>query len=84
MPGQGKGDADWKICRSQLAGPYPSHVRELLASRYPIAMYEEGLARGESSWGHGGYVVVPELAAGVAQRASRRPEIVEGSSWSGF
>lgn len=73
------GDDGLKMCRSLLAGEYPSHVRELLASRYPIAMYETGLSANESSFGHGGFVLFSELSAGVTYRSSRRPDIIRES-----
>lgn len=68
-----------KLCRALLKGRYPSHVRELLLSRYPISMYEAGLDENSSAYGHGGYVLIPELPAGVTARASRRPDLLEES-----
>lgn len=67
------------MCRSLLGGRYPSPVRELLRSRYPIGMYETGLVDNATAWGHGGYVLFSELPAGVAHRSSRRPELAEES-----
>jgi sulfite reductase alpha subunit len=54
-------------------------VRELVASKFPIAMYEAGLADGTPAWGHGGFLLLDDLAAGVTYRASRRPDLVSES-----
>lgn len=72
---------DFPLCRQLMVGLSPSHVRELVKSNYPLAMYEAGLAEGESAYGHGGYIIVPELPAGVAVRNSRRPDIIQESSY---
>lgn len=68
-----------KMCRALLGGKYPSHVRELLASKYPIAMYESALETNQSSFGHGGFVLFDELPAGVTYRRSRRPDLLAES-----
>lgn len=72
---------DFTLCRQLMAGLSPSHVREMVNSNYPLVMYEAGLAAGESAFGHGGYISIPELPAGVAVRNSRRPEIIQESSY---
>lgn len=72
---------DFPLCRQLMAGLSPSHVREMVNSSYPLAMYESGLAAGESAYGHGGYISIPELPAGVAVRNSRRPDIIQESSY---
>lgn len=63
------------ICDCLAEGPYPSHVRELQESSYPLRMLEEGLRHNRTQWGMGGYVSVPPLLAGVAVIGSNRPEI---------
>lgn len=63
------------LCRSLQDGRYPSHVCELRATRYPIGMYEAGLQENRSAFGHGGFVLMDELAAGVTYRASRRQDL---------
>lgn len=74
-------EPDRSLCTRLLAGPSPSHARELAQSRYPLAMYTEGLAHGKPAYGHGGYISIPELPAGVAIRKSCRPDIIEESAY---
>lgn len=74
-------DSGGLVCTQLRAGPSPSHVRELDQSRYPLAMYEEGLVQGEPAYGHGGYISIAELPAGVAIRSSCRPDIIEESAY---
>ncbi|KYH32391.1 hypothetical protein [Neomoorella mulderi] len=78
MPGDSK---EFPLCHELMKGRSPSHVRELSNSRYPLAMYEHGLATGETAYGHGGYISIPELPSGVAVRNSCRPEIIEESAY---
>ncbi|MDK2816918.1 MAG: dissimilatory sulfite reductase alpha subunit [Moorella sp. (in: firmicutes)] len=72
---------EFPFCRQLLNGCSPSHVRELSNSHYPLAMYEHGLATGESAFGHGGYINIPELPSGVGVRNSSRPDIIEESAY---
>ena len=58
-----------------MEGPYPSHVRELLQSGFPLPMLEDGLRQNRTQWGTGGYVSVPPLLSGVSVIGSNRPEI---------
>ncbi len=72
---------EYPFCRRLIQGPSPSFIRELAASRYPLAMYEKGLEQGASAYGHGGYISIPELPAGVAVRSSCYPEIIDESAY---
>ncbi len=63
------------LCDRLSDGPYPSHVRELRESRFPLRMVEEGLLRNRTQWSTGGYISVPPLLAGIAVTGSSRPEI---------
>lgn len=63
------------LCDRLSQGPYPSHVRELRKSSYPLRMLEEGLRANRTQWGAGGYVSVPPLLSGVSIIGSSRPEI---------
>lgn len=56
-------------------GPYPSYVKELKNSRFPLLLYEEALRLKETQTSAGGYVSLPGVAAGVLARATKRPEI---------
>ncbi|MGI9951738.1 hypothetical protein V3F56_05175 [Moorellaceae bacterium AZ2] len=67
------------LCRQLLEGKYPSHVKELAATSYPLAMYEAGLKEGSSAFGGGGYISIPEIPAGASTRASRYPHLLEES-----
>lgn len=67
------------MCASLTGGRYPSHVRELQASRYPLAMYEAGLADNCSAFGQGGSLLLDDLASGVSYRESRRPDLAAES-----
>lgn len=67
------------FCSRLLEGPYPSHVKELASSRYPLGIYETGLKEGSSAFGPGGYLSIPELPAGASLRVSRYPELWEES-----
>lgn len=67
------------FCSQLSRGKYPSHVKELAATRYPLEMYETGLKENESAFGHGGYICIPELPAGASVRASRHPELLDES-----
>lgn len=75
MPGTRSGGTDNQHCRALLEGRYPSHVRELLATRFPVAMYEAGLAAGQPAFGPGGFLLTGDLAAGVTYKTSRRPDL---------
>lgn len=68
------------FCKQLEKGPYPSHVRELRNSHYPIAMLEAGLEANKTQWGAGGYVAIPELPSGISNRTSLRPEITQEST----
>jgi len=72
---------EFPLCRQLASGPSPSHVRELVGSRYPLAMYEKGLEQGEPAYGHGGYISIPELPSGVAVRSSCYPELFAESAY---
>lgn len=63
------------LCDRLVEGPYPSHVRELRQSGFPLRMLEDGLRQNRTQWGTGGYVSVPPLLAGVSVIGSNRPEI---------
>ncbi len=56
---------------------YPSYVKELKRSRFPLLLYEEALKHRETQTSAGGYVSVPGVAAGVLARATKRPEITK-------
>ncbi len=60
-------------------GPWPSHAKELLKTRYPVMMYEEAMRQGLTQWGHGGMSSVPGLGSGAIARKSRRPDIIKHS-----
>ena len=69
------------FCDELGRGPWPSHVRELRRTRYHMQMYEEALRLRQTQWGFGGYVSLPGVAAGLAVRASARPEIAKGANF---
>ncbi|MHB1161434.1 MAG: hypothetical protein ACYC3V_14045 [Chloroflexota bacterium] len=71
----GEREGGTPLCDRLEGGPYPSHVRELRQSGFPLRMLEDGLRRNTTQWGAGGYVSVPPLLAGVSVIASGRPEI---------
>lgn len=71
-----EGEEGTPLCDRLEEGPYPSHVRELRESRFPLRMLEEGLRLNRTQWDTGGYVSVPPLLSGVSVIGSRRPEIV--------
>lgn len=60
-------------------GPWPSHAKELMRTRYPVMMYEEAMREKYTQWGHGGMSSVPGLGSGAIARKSRRPEIISHS-----
>ena len=60
-------------------GPWPSHAKELLKTRYPVMMYEEAMRLRMTQWGHGGMSSVPGLGSGAIARKSRRPDIISHS-----
>ncbi len=59
------------------SGKYPSYVKELKDSKFPLLLYEEALRLKETQTSAGGYVSIPGVAAGVLARATKRPEIVK-------
>jgi sulfite reductase alpha subunit len=61
-------------------GPWPSHVRELAETRYPLAIYEEALRRKQTMWTSGGYISAPGVPSGIIGRKSKRPDIIKESS----
>ncbi len=63
------------LCDRLAEGPYPSHVRELRQSDFPLQMLENGLRQNRTQWRTGGYVSVPPLLAGVSVIGSNCPEI---------
>ncbi len=63
------------LCERLAQGPYPSHVRELQQSGFPLQMLEDGLRLNQTQWGTGGYISVPPLLAGVTVIGSNRPEL---------
>ncbi|MBE3581144.1 MAG: hypothetical protein IMW96_05845 [Thermoanaerobacteraceae bacterium] len=69
------------LCRLLLEGKYPSHVRELAATGYPLALYEAGLKDGFPAFEGGGYVSIPEIPAGASTRSSRYPDLLEDSTF---
>jgi len=72
---EGEQETRTPLCDRLMDGPYPSHVRQLRQSGYPLQMLEEGLRLNRTQWEMGGYVSVPPLLAGVSVIASSRPEI---------
>ncbi|MCG0277715.1 MAG: hypothetical protein L5656_04175 [Thermanaeromonas sp.] len=68
-------EKELSFCSRLLNGPYPSHVKELASSRYPLEIYEAGLKEGASAFGPGGYLSIPELPSGTSLRLSRYPEV---------
>jgi len=72
---QGEQADQMRLCDRLSAGPYPSLVRELRQSRFPVRMLEEGLLLNRTQWSTGGYISVPPLLAGIAVTGSARPEI---------
>ena len=64
-----------QLCNRLSEGPYPSHVRELSESRFPLQMLEDGLRLSRTQWSTGGYISVPPLLAGIAVTGSSRPDI---------
>jgi sulfite reductase alpha subunit len=61
-------------------GPYPSYVRELIDSRYPVEMLRAGIKANGTQWGPGGYVTIPELPSGLTNRVSLRSDITVEST----
>lgn len=51
-------------------GPWPSHVKELRKTRYPLHIYGVGLVARKSPWGPGA-VTVKYVNTGVLSRWSR-------------
>jgi hypothetical protein len=67
---------DTPIMDKLEGGKYPSYVKELKETKFPLLLYEEALRLKETQTSAGGYVSIPGVAAGVLARATKRLEIV--------
>ncbi|MFQ5815226.1 MAG: hypothetical protein ACE5G7_01880 [Candidatus Hydrothermarchaeaceae archaeon] len=61
-------------------GPWPSHIKELERTKYPLAIYEEALKKKQTQWIGGGYISAPGVPSGIIGRRSKRPDILKVSS----
>jgi sulfite reductase alpha subunit len=72
-----RGKEDTPIMDKLEKSRYPSYVKELKKSRFPLLLYEEALKHRETQTSAGGYVSIPGVPAGVLARATKRPEITK-------
>ena len=69
-----------KILDELEKGPWPSHVKEVRKTRYPVKMYGASLYAKRDFWTTGGYVSVPGVPTGILMRVTSRPDIGESAN----
>ena len=69
-----------KILDELEKGPWPSHVKEVRKTRYPVKMYGASLHAKRDYWTTGGYVSVPGVPTGILMRVTSRPDIGESAN----
>lgn len=69
-----------KILDELEKGPWPSHVKEVRRTKYPVKMYGASLYAKRDYWTTGGYVSVPGVPTGILMRVTSRPDIGESAN----
>lgn len=69
-----------KILDELEKGPWPSHVKEVRKTRYPVKLYGASLYAKRDFWTTGGYVSVPGVPTGILMRVTSRPDIGESAN----